>query len=525
VPRLTRRRAFELAGAATALAALRPATAASFTRDVALPPGARIAGRRTLPPQRAPRFDLIGLDFGPAAHVHSEVRARRRGGPWSPWTPVHDATQPVWTGPADVFQVRFTGAARRLRARFVRTGPAPRVTRRAAASASSGRPPIIRRSGWGGDRLPRKHDPIYGTVELGFVHHTVTANDYDPEDSAGIVLGIAKYHRDHNGWWDIGYQFLCDKYGQIFEGREGGMELAVVGAQAQGYNSVSTGISCLGDYSSGQLTPDGIEAVARLLAWKLALHGVPVKGKVTVTSQGGETNRYAPGRRVTLNRISGHRDGDATSCPGTALYAQLSTIRDRAEALEVSVPALTVGVSRSELTYPDTEVDLDGVLRFDDAADPTGAAIQVQYRTGGGQPWQVVQTLAADPEGAFATTLSVAASGHLRAVHPADATHAELRSASVAVEVMPALSLAIDPRKVRAGRGTTISATADPVEVTRGRLVIQRRVAGRYRLVSGRTVEIVDGAYERTFTPSKAGHYRVTFRAGGATVRRSLRAV
>ena len=73
------------------------------------------------------------------------------------------------------------------------------------------------------------------------MHHTVNANDYGPEDSAAIVLGIARYHRDHNGWNDIGYNFLVDQYGQIFEGRAGGIDLAIVGAQAQGFNSVSTG--------------------------------------------------------------------------------------------------------------------------------------------------------------------------------------------------------------------------------------------------------------------------------------------
>ena len=78
------------------------------------------------------------------------------------------------------------------------------------------------------------------------MHHTVTANDYGPEDSAGIVLAIARYHRNGHGWNDIGYNFLVDQYGQVFEGRAGGLEAAVVGAQAQGYNSVSTGIACLG---------------------------------------------------------------------------------------------------------------------------------------------------------------------------------------------------------------------------------------------------------------------------------------
>ena len=72
-----------------------------------------------------------------------------------------------------------------------------------------------------------------------------------------------------------------------------------------------------------------MEALARLIGWKLTLHGVPVQGQVTVTSAGGESNRYPSGTPVTFERISGHRDGDATSCPGELLYGQLADLRAR----------------------------------------------------------------------------------------------------------------------------------------------------------------------------------------------------
>ena len=85
---------------------------------------------------------------------------------------------------------------------------------------------VITRTEWGGDSVPPRADPEYGAVQLAFVHHTVTANDYAPEDSAAIVLGIARYHRNSNGWNDIGYNFLVDKYGQVFEGRAGGIDVA-----------------------------------------------------------------------------------------------------------------------------------------------------------------------------------------------------------------------------------------------------------------------------------------------------------
>jgi hypothetical protein len=527
VPRLTRRRALEVAGAATAAAALRPglASAASFSQDVPLPADAAISGRRTLAAVRAPqRFALIGLDFGRAGHVHAELRARRDGGRWSAWTPVHDATQPVWTGPADVYQVRFTGGARRLTARLVHVAGAPRTTA-LAARKSGGKPHIIPRSGWGGGNFKTRAAPTYGVVQLGFVHHTVTANDYAPGDSAGIVLGIAHYHRDHNGWNDIGYNFLADKYGQLFEGRAGGEELAVIGAQAQGYNSHSTGISCLGDYTSGQLPVDGIDAVSRLLAWKLSLHRVPVTGRVTVVSEGGSDNRYRSGAKVTLQRISGHRDGDATACPGSALYAQLATIRSRADDLAVPLNAVTIAVSETALRYPHTTLTLSGTLSFADDANPTALPVQVSHQPAAGEPWTVLGTLTADFDGNFSGDFDAPGSGRIRAAYAGDATHPEFHSAPITVTVTPKLRLSVAPRTVAPGTQAVVSATVGPVSVTSGRLVIERRSGSRYKRVSTQRITLVDGGYQTGFTPSRPGTYRIAFTAGGQTIRRLLHAV
>ena len=140
------------------------------------------------------------------------------------------------------------------------------------------------------------------------------------------MLAIARYHIDHNGWNDLGYNFVVDRYGQVFEGRAGGVDLAIVGAQAQGYNSVSTGVACLGTFTAEAWTEEGMEAVAHLIGWKLSLHAVPVAGEVTVTSAGGEANRYPAGTRGHLPaHLRPPRRQQRRSAPATSSTASSRT--------------------------------------------------------------------------------------------------------------------------------------------------------------------------------------------------------
>jgi hypothetical protein len=554
--RLNRREAIGLGAVAVAGGALRPrpafAYASSALFELALPEeGAHAAGGwRTTQVLHAPRrFDLMGLRWKRGGHLEAQVRARRRGGSWSPWLPLHTAadhapdgakppsgTEPAYTGAADVFQLRLRGSASGLKARFVRAQPTARaarhVTGRAlrkakarpkprAHKAQSSQPAIISRSEWGGDSVPPRAAPEYGEVQAAFVHHTVSSNDYRPEDSAGIVLGIARYHRNSNGWNDIGYNFLVDQYGQVFEGRAGGIDQAVVGAQAQGYNSASTGIATIGTFTSVPFPEAGMDALARLIGWKLSLHGVPTQGQVTLTSRGGSSNRYPSGTPVTVERIPGHRDGDSTSCPGDTLYNQLPDLRTRATRYAGPLAGITVhAATRRVRTQP---VQLSGQLRFPDGSSPAGAPLQIQFAVEGATFAGIADTVCG-PDGSWAANIPLKQSGLIRAAFLGDASRPPLASSPIAIRVLPLLRMGLSSRRVHAGHNVAISGTVSPKPAT-GRVEVQleRRVGRRWRRVQRKRINVRGGRYLTKIRMRTRGLYRVSVVTPGATQRRLLR--
>src|SRR5690606_7488362 len=111
-----------------------------------------------------------------------------------------------------------------------------------AAALPGGGPRVITRDQWGADESIRCQEPTYDDGLGGItVHHTAGRNDYSKGESAGIVRAIYAYHSQTLGWCDIGYNALVDKYGQIFEGRYGGLNEPVQGAQSGGLNEDNTG--------------------------------------------------------------------------------------------------------------------------------------------------------------------------------------------------------------------------------------------------------------------------------------------
>ncbi|MFJ5777703.1 peptidoglycan recognition protein [Streptomyces sp. NPDC093094] len=195
------------------------------------------------------------------------------------------------------------------------------------------RPVIVTRRGWGADETLREKTFVYTSqAKAAFVHHTASGNQYLCSQAPSVIRGIYRYHVKSMGWRDIGYNFLVDRCGNIYEGRAGGVAKPVMGAHTLGFNSNSTGIAVLGTFSSTKPSASAVKAIARLTAWKLGLHGMNPAGTTYLTSGGG--NLYQKGKNVRLNVISGHRDGFATECPGGLLYGKLGTVRSDAALLQ-----------------------------------------------------------------------------------------------------------------------------------------------------------------------------------------------
>ncbi len=313
------------------------------------------------------RFNVVGFEWDGRSEPAIAVRVRAAGEDWGRWTtvPAHadgapdpgsaesrgrGVSEPVWAGEADFVQYRMSRRPPGLRLHFINTtGTATAIDRietglrgavddgltilaslTSPAAAGSNGPEMISRAGWGAEACQPRREPRIERVKVAFVHHTVNANSYSRREAKSMVLGICQYHRNVNGWDDIGYNFLVDRFGRIFVGRYGGREKAVMGAHAEGFNDQSTGVASLGTFGSKRLSGDGVRALARLIRWKMHQHGQPVEGTARTVSGGGATNRYPKGAKVRLKRISGHRDVSPTECPGGRLYKQLRRVRELA---------------------------------------------------------------------------------------------------------------------------------------------------------------------------------------------------
>ncbi len=403
------RRVLTLSAVAALAAVFAPSSLGSTaTRVVELQAG----GRHPAVARVDGRFTLVGLHWRGTGRV--QLRTRSASGAWSSWRTAapepEDAPDPGtaeamrrsgwkegspwWVGPSTRLETRTVGRVTRLRAHLV-WSPESRVPYRSPAATSA--PPIVPRASWGADESIRRGPPTYASaVRFAVVHHTAGTNDYTRAEAAAVVKAIQLYHVRGNGWNDIGYNFLVDRFGTIYEGRFGGIERNVVGAHALGFNNGSVGVALLGTYGGAAPSRAAQDALARLLAWRLDLAHVDPTGFSTIISGGSE--RYVSGLPVLLRSVAGHRDTGFTECPGNQLYARLNDIASAASAIglpkvydpraEVSGRVLRIRARLSSSLAWTTSV-----------LDATGAEVAAGAGTGATVDW--TWDAAASPSGRY----------------------------------------------------------------------------------------------------------------------------
>lgn len=302
-------------------------------------------------------FSMLGAELPDHTRVH--VRVRADGARWGAWTELQrlgdedggpdvgspedgdgrwrSFSEPLWTGGASWVQLRGSGRSGEVRLHLIDAiGQAPTLTSRIGSGLQSAFAPppayagarsdIVSRRGWGANEAWRNASPTYmRTVRAGTLHHSAGSNTYSRAEAPAVVRGIYHYHTRSLGWSDVGYHFLVDRFGTVYEGRAGGMDRPVLGSHAGGFNTDTFGIAIMGSFDNEAPSVAAQQAVIRTIRWKMAHHGINRGGKVTLTSAG--STRYESGRRVTLPTFFAHRAVSATACPGAKGYALMRALR------------------------------------------------------------------------------------------------------------------------------------------------------------------------------------------------------
>ncbi|HEY3561821.1 MAG TPA: N-acetylmuramoyl-L-alanine amidase [Kribbella sp.] len=299
-------------------------------------------------------YGMVGVTWPDGVrNVTAKVRVQQDG-KWTDWQalPVEDdhgpdpsvpegieraGTEPLWVGEATGVQasaVTVTGATV-AGAKVVLIQPGvlatdaddPGAIGPASSASPYPMPLMVSRKRWGADERLRTYNgascarPKYTTTVLAaFVHHTADRNDYTRTQVPAMVRAMYAYHVKSRGWCDLGYNFLVDRFGRIFEGRYGGAQLPVLGAHTASYNANSFGVAVIGNFEQAAPPAVMLESTARVIAWKL------------------DANYRSPSATIVLDgtrlhTVSGHRDTKATACPGTQLYNKLGWLRQRVNTL------------------------------------------------------------------------------------------------------------------------------------------------------------------------------------------------
>ena len=296
-------------------------------------------------------FDMIGLlwDGGEVSELWLQVRDP--GGMWGDWLQVDvDAdhapddqsgrfgSSPVFTGPATGARFAIEGNPIGAEAMLLNTqgiaaqGAVPTPLSLTGPSyppapSWTGASFVKNRSEWDSAGCRKEGATTsYSSAKAIVIHHTAGSNSYTEAQVPGIIAGHCLFHVTGRGWDDIGYNFLIDKFGTVWEGRTGSKTSPVQGAHTGGFNSQTQGIAMMGNFDSIAPSDATITGLKAMLDWLTGWHSIDPTGLVTLTPGTGAVG-FTPGVEFTSQSIVGHRDLGSTSCPGGVFYATLVTVR------------------------------------------------------------------------------------------------------------------------------------------------------------------------------------------------------
>lgn len=271
-------------------------------------------------------------------------------GDWGDWLSAElmtdieeNASEAVWVGPSSAVNVRafrdgidiseqltahlITTSESRSDVRLASSGSGSGITRilPATVTPGTGAPTFITREEWNAGTVNTSRLSYAKELKAICIHHTGGSNTYTAAQSPQVVRGMFTYHTKTLGWADLGYNVVVDKYGQIFEGRAGGLHRNVAGAHARGFNTGSCGISVMGDYMDIPVPTAALNAIATVAAWKLAsTFTQDVYGTETWTVTTSNVKRNGT---FSMPHLFAHRDVNYTDCPGDTYYGQLPKLR------------------------------------------------------------------------------------------------------------------------------------------------------------------------------------------------------
>ena len=213
--------------------------------------------------------------------------------------------------------------------------PPPPATSASFRTVDNRTRPVSSRADWGCDESlgnGKSGNPIWPSMFVSaqkvVVHHTATSNTYN--DGAAEVRAIHAYHARTLGWGDIGYTALIDRFGNVYEGRKGRpgetISAGVVAGHCLRHNYGSAGLAVLGDFTKRTISAKTandqamLAALEDLVVYECGRHGLGPDAS-------SDFLKSDDAWHLAMATISGHKDSDATACPGAPLMNQLATLR------------------------------------------------------------------------------------------------------------------------------------------------------------------------------------------------------